>query len=377
MKYLTHLLLFFFLSIIAYANDGAYYVSGNQLIPVTETDITVKKEILSIKRKNRKQVEVDVYYEFYNPGNTKQVVVGFEAFSPGGDVNPNPKNGRHPNIYDFTVKMNESSLPYKVAMVKDSVYYQNGKFKGITRKQMNESLEDHGWMSADFFYVYHFNADFKKGLNTLKHTYTCDLSTSVDYAYSFDYILTAAIRWGNKQIDDFTLIIDMGEFQDFYIDDNPFRDNPKWDIHGNKLSITSEPYIDYRETPEQEKTRTRFMIRNGEIIYKAENFRPKAELAIRSFRAIAFTPTPFNYEETPYISYTLIESEDYSISTTDETSKKILKNLPFARRGYIFSSPELKEYYSGQIWYKPDSNYKAVLSELPKEEQDWVMRYSK
>lgn len=33
-----------------FANDGAYYVSGNHLIPMYESDIVVKKEILTIKR---------------------------------------------------------------------------------------------------------------------------------------------------------------------------------------------------------------------------------------------------------------------------------------------------------------------------------------
>ncbi|MDL2302909.1 YARHG domain-containing protein [Dysgonomonas sp. OttesenSCG-928-D17] len=377
MKRLTQLTLLLFSVISLYANDGAYYVSGNQLIPVTETDITVKKEVLTIKRKNKKQVEVSVYYEFYNPGNAKQVVVGFEAFSPGGDVDPNPRNGQHPNIYGFTVEMNDIQLPYKVAMVRDTMYYQNGKFKAITSEEINQSMEDYGWMSADFFYVYHFSANFKKGLNIVKHTYTCDLSGSVDYSYSFDYVLTAAMRWGNKQIDDFTLIVDMGEFQSFYIDDTAFGDHPEWTAKGRKLSITTDDYIDYSSDNEQKRTRTSFLMRSGEVIYKAKNFKPKGELAIRAFRAIAFTPQPFDYKESPSISFTIMDVEDYTIETTDETSKRILKNLPFARRGYIFSSRDLQEYYSAQLWYNPDPSYKAVLSGLPKEEQEWVMRYSK
>ncbi len=72
------------LSISVSANDGSYYVSGNQLIPIIETDISVRKEILKITRKTKRQVEVSVYYEFFNPGNPKSVIVGFEAFSPGG-----------------------------------------------------------------------------------------------------------------------------------------------------------------------------------------------------------------------------------------------------------------------------------------------------
>lgn len=33
-----------------WANDGAFFAKGNHLIPINETDISVKKEILSIKK---------------------------------------------------------------------------------------------------------------------------------------------------------------------------------------------------------------------------------------------------------------------------------------------------------------------------------------
>ena len=133
MKQFLILCLSIFFGSFLSANDGSYYVSGNQLIPIVETDISVKKEILKITRKNKQQVEVSVYYEFYNPGTPKSIIVGFEAFSPGGDVNPEPKNGQHPNIYDFTVSMNDKALPYKVVIVKDSAYFENGKFKTLNR----------------------------------------------------------------------------------------------------------------------------------------------------------------------------------------------------------------------------------------------------
>lgn len=49
------------------ANDSAYFTSGNQLIPLGETNISVKKEILSITIGDDSYADVDVYYEFYNP----------------------------------------------------------------------------------------------------------------------------------------------------------------------------------------------------------------------------------------------------------------------------------------------------------------------
>ena len=85
------ILCFVLISAMSYANDGVYYASGNHLIPIFETDISVQKEILTVKKINHDFIEVTVYYEFFNPKAAKEVIVGFEAFSPAGDVDPTPK----------------------------------------------------------------------------------------------------------------------------------------------------------------------------------------------------------------------------------------------------------------------------------------------
>ena len=38
------------LSTALYANDGAFFGSGNHLVPIRETDISVQKEILYLKK---------------------------------------------------------------------------------------------------------------------------------------------------------------------------------------------------------------------------------------------------------------------------------------------------------------------------------------
>ena len=65
------------------ANDGVFYMSGNQLIPVNETQVSLSKEILTIKRVGR-MIHIDVDYTFYNPGKAKKVLMGFEAPMPQG-----------------------------------------------------------------------------------------------------------------------------------------------------------------------------------------------------------------------------------------------------------------------------------------------------
>src|SRR5450755_3593936 len=207
--------------LFCHANDGAFRVNGNQLIPMYETDISVKKEILTIKGIGSGQASVDVYYEFFNPKEAKELEVGFEAFTPYGDVDTKPVDGEHPYITNFSVSMNGLSIPYKVAIVSDSLYFRNGKYKTIPMAEVLKESEDID--VPNFFYVYHFRILFKKGMNIIHHTYVVDLSSSIEELYSFKYVLTAAGRWANRQIDDFTLNIDMGDFQDLSIDNTFFK----------------------------------------------------------------------------------------------------------------------------------------------------------
>jgi len=231
MRKLVLCVLFFTLySIESIANDGSYYASGNQLIPVFETDVAIKKEILTLKKIRNQFIEVTVYYEFNNPKDEKEITVGFEAFSPRGDVDGTPKNGLHPYMSDFTVQLNGEMLKYNVAYVTDSTYAKNGIIKTKKLPEVMSGIEDE--QIVDFYYVYYFKAKFKKGLNIIKHTYSYKLSSSVMEYYSFDYVLTAANRWGNKQIDDFTLVLDMGEFESFNINKTFFKDKNDWLING-------------------------------------------------------------------------------------------------------------------------------------------------
>ena len=112
MKFLIAPFLWLF-AMLASANDGVYYVNGNQIVPLQETDIAVTKEVLTITMGNDDFARVDVQYEFTNRGKAKTIDVGFEAqgpYEPGGDSEFN-KAGKHPDIFDFTVEMNGAQLP--------------------------------------------------------------------------------------------------------------------------------------------------------------------------------------------------------------------------------------------------------------------------
>jgi hypothetical protein len=360
---------------LCYSNDGAFRAAGNQLIPVYETDIAVKKEMLSIKKINSTQAAISVYYEFFNAGKEKELEVGFEATSPYGDVNTRPVNGQHPYITRFTVNMNERSIPFKVSIVSDSLYYKNGKFKSKTVAQALKETEDADMV--DFFYVYHFRALFKQGINIIKHTYVVDLSTSVTENYSRQYILTAAKRWANRQIDDFTLQIDMGDLQDICIPNTFFQNISEWQLSGAGKSLALK-----KNRKEKGATDTaEFFIRKGTLLFKKMGFKPSGELYLLSLNSAFYLALSLNEKNDDYFDCRRdplpfsIEDQNGINVPANELSKKVLKNLPFARRGYVFKSAELQSYYERQKWYVKDGAYQPVFDQLTAKEQAWVNKW--
>jgi len=338
-----------------------FFAKGNQLIPISETDISVKKEILTLKKVDNKYIEVTVYYEFFNPKNDKNLIVGFEAFSPSGDVDGTPLNGKHPYISDFTVELNGQSLKYDIAYVDSETYVSNGLVKSKNLKDILKSIDNVN--EVDFYYVYHFNAKFTKGLNKIKHTYRYDLSGSIDFNYDFEYVLTAANRWGNKQIDDFTLIVEMGEFESFNINKSFFNDKSEWQIEG----IAKTENIKGVKNTLIEKDALRFHLREGKIIFKKENFKPEGELFVYSQNHIGFE----NSKQPPFSYY----QQEFINKPKNDFERKVLKNLPFARRGFIFKNSDLKNYFEKMDWYIPDSNYVPDLEKLHQVEKEWISKW--
>lgn len=358
---MKHILLFIFLSfsVSLRANDGAYFMSGNQLIPIKETSVQVKKEILSLKRVDKDFLEVTVDYTFYNPEKkSKTILVGFEAFGPEGDADFMPVNGQHPYMQNFTVNLNQKVLPYEISYVSNENKEQTYELSEIKEPDAVVGF-------ADFYYVYHFNATFKPGENKLIHTYRFQLSGSVDYMYNFDYILTAANRWANKQIDDFTLNIDMGNYQDFYINPTFFSSVNEWQING--IGKMKDKYKkEYRHSEGQQATA--FFIQKGSIQYKKKNFHPKGELFL-------FTNNFLTGNEVFDLDWYLplsTEKTIYFVGVKNENALKVLQNLPYARRGYVFTNKILKEYYENIDWYIPNPEYVPEPTELEPEEIKWL-----
>lgn len=354
MKRLFFILCFYGFFTEGYTNDGAFYMAGNQLVPINETDISVKKEILYIK-KTQEFAEVSVYYEFFNPKDEKEIIVGFEAGIPLGDAGFSPVNGHHPYMFDFTVSLNGNFLPYQIAFVKNSTYTKNHKIQNIDPKSLdNDVIGD----ELDFQYVYHFKAKFKKGKNIVKHTYRYKLSRGVCYYYDFNYVLTAANRWANKQIDDFTLILDMGDFQTASIRKTFFKNTNEWTFNGIG-KITENP--DY----------TNFYIQQGILVFEKKNFVPKGELSVEE--ESSYCREAGSNQKFIFSLGKNRELGDPTEKTPEE--KRIIRNLPFARRGYIFKDKTLQDTFKTENWYQPNPSYVPEVEALTEEEKQLIKTF--
>lgn len=343
-----------------FANDGAFFARGNQLIPINETEVRVKNEILTLKKVRNQFIEVTVYYEFFNPAEAKKITVGFEAFSPSGDVDGTPKNGHHPYMRDFTVELNNLILKYNVAYVSDSLYVKNGKINSLDVPKIDDNTNIN---AVDFYYVYHFEANFKKGVNIIKHTYNYDLSGSVDYNYDFEYVLTAANRWANKQIDDFTLIIDFGEFETFSINKSFFKSVNEWLVNG----IGKTEDIKGVKNSFIENDAVKFHLQKGNLIFQKKNFKINGNLFLYAQNYLGIK----NLDYIPFSYY----QEDKINEPQNEFQRKVLKNLPFARRGYVFKNQELNDFYGKLEWYIPNPNYEPIIEILTENEKKWIEKW--
>ncbi|MBO9635523.1 MAG: YARHG domain-containing protein, partial [Chitinophagaceae bacterium] len=309
-----------------------------------------------------------VYYEFFNPKAEKELEVGFEASPPAGDADLYPRNGQHPYISKFTVALNGAQLPYKVAIVQDSLYFRNGKYKAITSAQASASLEFSD--TPEFFYVYHFKARFKTGLNIIQHTYTVELSSSVYEHYRIDYLLTPALRWANKQIDDFTLRVDPGLMQDVHIPHTFFNSSVEWQFTGKGKSVLAKK----KKGDKAETDSTEFFIQNGAIEFAAKSFKPAGELYVCALRS-GFGEGPENFDYRKQALPFAVIGQPEIRNALNDLSKRILRNLPFARRGNVFKSPELQSYFEKQKWYLRDSAYLPDMDLLLPEERAWIMKW--
>ena len=231
------------------ANDGVYYTSGNFLVPLRETDISAKKEVLEITLCKDSFATVTVDYTFYNNSEDKTVTMAFEAAAPYNAWAPINRQGSHPFIEDFTVLFNGEPLPYRNALVGITANFSSSE-DARNRKDYLAPLDPNEWKGygevadsllpmddvlinpalpdsfCSFAYAYYFDAPFRKGENHVRHTYRYRMSWGVGRDFEVSYTLTPVTRWRGGQVDDFTLRIKSETDREIVMNDSLFLGAP-------------------------------------------------------------------------------------------------------------------------------------------------------
>ena len=273
------------------ANDGVYFASGNFLVPVKETDITVQKEVLEITLGKDSFAYVTVDYTFYNNSNEKKVTMAFEAGAPYNAWAPFSREGIHPFIKDFTVRFNGQPLQHRNAVVGmhlngdkwdiDQTPLDLTQWKGFgevpdSLLPMDDVLVNPAMPDSFciFAYAYYFDAPFQKGENHVRHTYRYKMSYGVGRDFEVPYSLAPATRWANGQVDDFTLRIKAEDTRDIVLPDTLFLGAPF--IHsrgGETYQIHDDIYGDCLFAE---------LLQGDVLEWHSKNFSPKAGMCIQS-----------------------------------------------------------------------------------------------
>ena len=374
MKRILFCILITFTSLAAHANDGVFFVNGSQLIPIQETSIELTKEVLTISLCDDGYAKVDVQYQLTNNGEEKVLTMGFEAEAPYNDDETLNKSGIHPYIKDFTVTMNGEQLTYKNSVVattfgepKVPVQLNLNQWKAADEAKLkpDEWLENNTLYNAkldsivDYSYAYYFTATFRPGINTVHHTYRYRMSFGVGRTFEVPYWLMPAMRWANHQIDDFTLRIQAtNTAKHFFMPDSIFLSQP--------FTVT-EGAGKVRRTEHYEESCTEVALRNGTVEWHATNFKPTANLFISSADPLQmehFVLGGFYDRSEGYEPWSYLPEKN---TTYD---KRILRNLPYASRGYVFKDPSLQKYFNALWWYMPDPTWQTSTADFtPREWQ--------
>ena len=367
--------LFILIATVSFSNDWEFSSRGENIIPIETSQVSIKKEQIKMKIVND-GMDVKVKFIFDSPVSEEKII-GFITPEGGFDDDENYQWDGEMHFKNFTTVVNGKTVKSNVEKMKD-FYKKNLLSKEEMQKYNVEKYKDS--------YIYYFKANFKKGDNTVEHSYNYSGSYGVGYI-DFQYVWTTISKWKNKKVDDFELIIDPGT--SFVSLPYTFWKNEKkvdWEIVGEgKIDTAVQTITDSNTKEKKVLKRVYARLKSGYIRYKTKDFAPDNEFLIEEIKNIA-NYYPFEKTEKGYIF--LDESSDYNFwlccYVTEPYSKEkygtyenykeelklsknkeeqlkelsdkeleILRNYPFALSGYDFSRKDLKDYFSQFIWYYP------------------------
>ena len=345
-------LLFLSCSLLIRANDGSFFSSGNTLIPLKETTIQMKKEILSLERRGN-WMQVDIYFEFFNPGQEKELTVGFVTPPAVGDITKDEEN--HPQVKDFMVMVGERILPFKVSKMEQSGFRVSEK------------------MANGFDFVYHFTVRFAKGITVIRHSYLYRGGSSVEATAEFYYRLTTGTSWAGGVIGDFELNIDMGDDSYYAVPSAFTKTAADWTMNGVGRIGKIRQFNPFGDEDGGQSLRM-VMQRRGKLQLRSKDFRPVKDLSIVVFQLHnemnLWMDTKEKDELASLRDVIWDENSDSLISSLTDFQLRLFRNLNYARAGYAFKDELLTKAFSKYNWYIPDPAIKPEQAPeiyIPKE----------
>lgn len=356
------IILLFCCALSAFANDGAFYVSGNTLVPLQETQISLKKEVLKFYIRDFEWMDVTVDFEFHNPGAAKTITVGFVTPPASGDVSEEDQS--HPQIKDFTVNVNSKKLNYEMKRM------ENTSFASANPNIIGED------------FVYYFKVRFNRGVNKIRHTYRFRGSSGIEMRRGFDYQITTGKRWANKKIDDFELQVhlDNGIFAipATFRSDGKFAD---WQIVGDGV-IAKEPRVLFGGETQQSRM---VHLNSGYLKLNEKNFKPDLDIMIGEYNWPAMWTNIWCHPKAeckdkkilervaPYMSLKpAVGNDDYDFVDLSDDELKLIRNYAYAVRGLAFKDELVKNFYSNFFWYKPNTSIKVENIKLTAKEDAFL-----
>jgi hypothetical protein len=307
------------------ADDGVFFAGGNTLVPLEETTIELKKEILILNKNSEYSINVGIYFEFFNPGVEVEKLVGFVTPPADGPLDESEKV--HPHIMNFMVEVNNQPLEYKIDRMENTGFQFVAESPG----------------GVDF--IYYFKVRFKKGLNIIRHSYSYDggmVSDRIAPGPFYKYRLTTGKTWANKKIDSFELYLNLGNDKYFKVPSG-FKDGSlaDWKIVGTGKLGKIDP-----KSPEMINVK----INSGFLYYRANDFIPDIDLSIDVLNPV------YELHELGYLYNPEYFNDSTRFSVLSNADLRILRNSIYALHGYKFQSQDLLDYFSKYDWYIPDPN---------------------
>ena len=347
-------LLTLLLAIPLYGNDGVYLTRGGVFYPISESKISLEKEILSFRAQD-KMCRVDILFEFNNPESVdRKLIVGFQAPSAYGDVTGIVRNTSQ--ITNFEVVSNGEVLPYKLKKAKG----ENGELKDP------EDIQFEDFDPAIFIYL--FELTFKPGSNTINHSYSFPASTNVTFNQFYNYILTTGSKWADGKIKDLSVRFDMGDNKYFYVHD-VFDGNAKWSIVGSG-KMTNESFHTYPDVVGK-----MVRINSGILQIDVADLEPKKNIEFGIINENTFsTALEIGKHDKLVTAMRLLtfKSDFYNGDNLTKEDLRLMRNTIYAQHGYVFKNEELQNYFLEFDWYIPNPNLTAEQINLSEKENSFI-----